>query len=85
MNSLCPDPSDFDSYHDSRVVLTTMSELSFCGTARKLLTLDSCSGLLLETDARHGLCIWCPLDHVKRIRVIPISTEKAPVAAAQVC
>jgi hypothetical protein len=72
MNSQCPDPSDFERYQGSRVVLTTGSELAFCGTARELLVVDSCSGLLLETDAKHGLCIWCPLDHIKRVRVIPV-------------
>lgn len=64
-----------EEYLGRRVVLTCRSELSFCGTARSVHTIGSRSGVLVETDASSGFSIWCPLDFVKQVTVIPIPVE----------
>lgn len=56
----------------SRVVLTCRSNLSFCGTSRGTYAVGAREGLLVETDAGSGLAVWCPVDFVQQVRVIPI-------------
>jgi len=65
-------PAEPETYVGHRIVLTCRSELSFCGLARTVLQIDGRSGLLMETDSRSGLSVWCPLDYVKSITIIPI-------------
>lgn len=73
---LAPAPEGVDSYLGRRVVLTCRSELSFCGVARQVLEVGARRGLLLETDPRSGFSVWCPLDYIKSVTVIPIPIEE---------
>lgn len=69
-------PQNVDSYLGRRVVLTCRGELSFCGVARRVLEVGARRGVLLETDPRSGFSVWCPLDYIKSVTVIPIPVEE---------
>ncbi len=70
-----PVPEDVDSYLGRRIVLTCRSELSVCGVARCVVEVSARLGILVETDSQSGLSIWCPLDFIKSVTVIPVPVE----------
>ncbi len=72
----CPPPENVDSYLGRRIVLTSRSEISFCGLARSVIEVGRRRGMLLETDSISGFSVWCPLDFIKSVTVIPIPVEE---------
>lgn len=66
----------------ARVVLTCAGDLSFCGRLRGRRSIDGRDGLLVETDAESGFCVWCPLPFVQQVTVIPIREERPEEPAA---
>lgn len=60
----------------ARVVLACDSGLSFCGRLRGRRSIDGREGLLVETDAESGFCVWCPLPFVRQLTVVPIREER---------
>ncbi len=66
---------NIESYLGHRIVLTCLSKLSFCGIAQRLIDVDKKCGILIETDQNSGFSIWCPLDFVKSITIIPIPID----------
>jgi hypothetical protein len=59
----------------ARIVLTCRSELSFCGLFRGAHRFGPRDGFVVETDSASGLSIWCPVDFVREVTVIPIRPE----------
>jgi uncharacterized protein YbjT (DUF2867 family) len=70
-----PAAADLLRCRGKRVVLTTSTELSFCGIARELLEVDGRQGALVETDPATGFSFWCPLPHIQRLTVVPIADQ----------
>ena len=64
-----------DEYIGKRIVLTSLSELSFCGIAREVIEAGNRPGVLVETDSKSGFGVWCPLEFIKSVTVIPIPIE----------
>ncbi|RMG44073.1 MAG: hypothetical protein D6723_19760 [Acidobacteria bacterium] len=65
-------------YLGHRIVLRCRGELSFCGIARNILDINHRRGLLVETDSKSGFSVWCPLDYIKSVTIIPIPTGDSP-------
>lgn len=55
-----------------RVVLTTSHNLSFAGVLQAPLELYREEGVLVRLDEKTRFTIWCPLEHVKQLLVVPI-------------
>jgi len=55
-----------------RIVLTCSRDISFCGLSHSIHTVDQQKGLLLVTDQETNLSVWCPIEHIKEITIIPI-------------
>ncbi len=64
-----------------RIVLTCDSNVSYAGVVRQCLPVEGKPGLLLMLDERSGFSIWCPLDFIKKILVVPIADDDARTAA----
>ncbi|WMM25971.1 hypothetical protein RBU61_04675 [Tissierella sp. MB52-C2] len=56
-----------------RVVVELEGNLTFCGIDKGEIEIEGKVGLLVETDKKSGLKIWCPKEMIKDILVIPIS------------
>lgn len=56
-----------------RVVLTTSHNLSFAGVLQGALQLSGQTGTLVRLDEKTHFTIWCPLEHVQRLLVVPIN------------
>ena len=76
-------PEDVNRYLGQRIVLTSRSEISFCGVAHSVIEVSKRRGMLLETDSRSGFSVWCPLDYIKSITVIPIPVEKSSLCSSE--
>ncbi len=60
---------------DKRIVLTTYNEVCNAGVSRRVITIDGIDGLLVQIDDNSGFSIWCPLEFIKEIMVVPIPDE----------
>jgi hypothetical protein len=58
-----------------RVVLTTSHNLSFAGTLQAPLSMYEEDGTPVMLDEKTRFTIWCPLEHVQRLLVVPIAEE----------
>lgn len=47
-----------------RVVVELEGNLTFCGIDKGNLELDDKNGILVETDSKSGLKVWCPEDMI---------------------
>lgn len=47
-----------------RVVVELKGNLTFCGINKGLLQIEGEEGLLVETDAKLGLKVWCPKEAI---------------------
>jgi hypothetical protein len=55
-----------------RVILNTSQNLSFAGILRGRLSLDEEEGILVRLEEKTHFTVWCPLDHVNRLIVVPM-------------
>jgi hypothetical protein len=71
--------SDVERYLDKRVVLTCDNNVSYAGVVRGSLLLEGKQGLVVRLDSRSCFSIWCPLDFIKGLLVIPITADNGAV------
>jgi len=67
---------DLRKYIDERVVVTTKNELCYAGVPSSELIVNNKKGLLVTIDQKSGFSIWCPVDFIKDVLVIPIPKER---------
>lgn len=58
-----------------RIVLTCESNVSYAGVVRAPLEFDGRTGALVELHAKSGFAVWCPVEFIKSILVVPIPDE----------
>lgn len=58
---------------NKRVVLTCQSNVSYAGVIHDILEIHGKSGILLELDVKSGFSVWCPLDFVKSVIIVPMT------------
>lgn len=53
-----------------RLLLETKGNLVYSGTFKEKYTKSSVDGIFIQLDEKSGLSIWCPLQHIKSLRLI---------------
>ena len=59
-----------------RVVIELIGNLAFCGVDKGILEIDNEKGVLVETDSRNGLKVWCPEKMIVKKHEINIPDEE---------
>jgi len=62
-----------------RVVLTCESNVAYAGVVRGALSYEGVEGLMVCLNQRSGFSVWCPIDYIKKLTIIPISETDAAV------
>lgn len=65
-----------DISKNERVLLDTKGNLVYSGTFTSILESENVRGVLIKLDQKTGLSIWCPLDHIQRIRRVFYRSQK---------
>jgi hypothetical protein len=55
-----------------RIVLTCLSNISYAGVVRGIVDFDGKSGAMVQLHQPSGFSVWCPLDFIKTVLVVPI-------------
>jgi hypothetical protein len=65
--------SDVIRFVGKRTVLRSENNVSYAGIVTSIEILQGEQGVLLELDARSRFSVWCPLNFVKELILVPIS------------
>ena len=64
-----------EEYYNKRIVLITNNNISYAGIAKEYITKDDLQRLVLELDQETKFSILCPVNYIKKIKVVPINEE----------
>jgi hypothetical protein len=64
--------SDVQEAVGKRVVLTCLSNVSYAGVVRGIVPFEGRTGAMVRLHEPSGFSVWCPLEFVKSVLVVPI-------------
>ncbi len=64
--------TDVNDAVGKRVVLTCLSNVSYAGVVRGVVPFEGRTGAMVQLHQQSGFCVWCPLEFIKSVLVVPI-------------